>query len=82
MPAGKTYTQISSQTLTSNTGTINIGSFSGYTDLRIVLTYFVAGNGGSNFTVNNSTSGYGECDLYGNGIPGGSAGVYTIYFAK
>jgi hypothetical protein len=80
MPAGKTYTQISSQTLTSNTGTINLGSFSGYTDLRIILTYFTAGNGGSYITVNSSTSGYSECDLYGNSASSGGSTTYAVYF--
>lgn len=45
MAAGNTYTPISSQTLTGNTSTISLGSFSGYTDLRIVMSYFANGDG-------------------------------------
>ena len=40
-----TYVPISSQTLTGNASTITLNSFSGYTDLRLVISYFANGDG-------------------------------------
>ena len=37
-----TYSPISSQTLTGNASTITINSFSGYTDLRVVISFFTS----------------------------------------
>jgi hypothetical protein len=45
MAAGVTYTSISSQTLSSNSNLITLNSLSGYTDLRIVMSFFTNGTG-------------------------------------
>jgi len=64
MPAGNTFTPITSQTLTSSTGTINLSSFSGYTDLRIVLSYLTdAPAAGPLITFNGSSGPYEQITI-------------------
>jgi hypothetical protein len=66
MAAG-VFTSISSQTLVSNTTTLSLSSFSGYTDLRIVLSQTTTGRANTNLTFNSVGSGYGQMTWYGFG---------------
>lgn len=73
MPAGNTYTQITSQTLTSNTSTITLNSFGGYTDLRIIMSFFTNGPGQETMQFNGSGgSAYEQMVL--NSFTGNSSG--------
>ena len=59
MAAGPTYTQISSTTVTTNVSGFSIGSFSGYTNLKIVLTWITNGSyANAVLKFNGATSGY------------------------
>lgn len=80
MAAGNTFTQITSQTLTSDTGTINLSSFSGYTDLRIVITYICSGSNSPRATFNNSTSGYEQYTFYSFGSSSPSVEALKIEY--
>jgi hypothetical protein len=78
-----TYTPISSQTLTTDTQTINLSGFSGYTDLRIVFRIYV-NSGLSNMIMrfnNDTTSKYsqGWIGVYGPaGSPTFTNGTYGL----
>jgi hypothetical protein len=73
------YTSISSQTLTSNAATLSLNSFSGYTDLRIVLSQVTTGQSNTNLVFNGVASDYAQFTWYGFGTTngGGSNLWYT-----
>jgi hypothetical protein len=77
--AANVYTSISSQTLSSNANTLSLSSFSGYTDLRIVLSYLTDSIGDIRLTFNSTGSGYGQIIWYGfgNTSGGGTSGWYV-----
>lgn len=85
MPAGNTYTQISSQTLTGNASTITLNSFSGYTDLRIVMSFFTNADGIETLSFNGGPSGtaYEEMILnsFSNASSGGVAGYKAFVYS-
>jgi hypothetical protein len=56
MAAGNTYVPITTQTLASAVSTVNLGSFSGYTDLRVVMTYYTSANADAWFRFNNDST--------------------------
>jgi hypothetical protein len=58
MAAGNTYTQISSQTLASAATGLSLSGFGGYTDLRIVVTFYKGTSSGDFIQFNNSSTGY------------------------
>ena len=66
------FTSISSQTLTTSAATLTLNSFSGYTDLRIVLSQFTTGASGTNLVFNGVTSGYGQFTWYSYGTTSGT----------
>jgi len=69
MAAGSTYTPIATTTLGSAAATITFSSFSGYTDLRLIMSVLPTGAGSAmELTVNNdSASNYSWTNIYGNG---------------
>lgn len=69
MAAGSTYTPINSQTLTGNQTTITFNTFSGYTDLRLVVTPLSTADG-MNYMLRfngDSASNYSLTYMRGNG---------------
>ena len=84
MAAGNTYTPISSQTLSSNTNTITLNSFSGYTDLHIVISYFTNGDGDDLLQLNGSGgTAYEQMELtsYSSASSGGVATFKAYNFS-
>jgi hypothetical protein len=77
--AANVYTSISSQTLTSNATTLTLNSFSGYTDLRVVLSYTTTGNSSTTLTLNGVGSGYGQCTWYSYGTTSGGGTELWYY---
>ena len=80
MAAGNTYTPIYSTVLASNTNTISLSSFSGYTDLRIVITVLTTGNNNMIMKFNGATSGYEQLFLGTYGQSGSTyydSGIYA-----
>lgn len=76
--AANVYTSISSQTLTTNAATLTLNSFSGFTDLRVVLSQLSTGLNDANLTFNSVGSGYAQITWYGFGSTGGG-GSNLIY---
>lgn len=77
MAAGTTYEPITTHTLSSNQGTLSFNSFSGYTDLRIVMSLKITGGGLTIKPNSNSSSIYSGTYLRGNGSAGSSIGLTT-----
>ena len=69
-----TYTPIATTTLGSATASVTFNSFSGYTDIRLIMTAKTSdGSGYFNIYPNNDTSSlYSRTYLYGNGSSAGS----------
>jgi hypothetical protein len=67
MAAGSTYTPISTTTLGSNQASVTLSSFSGYTDLRVVLNIKTTAGGFAIQPNSNSGSIYSTTNLRGNG---------------
>lgn len=69
MAAGSTYTPIQSQTLGSAQASVTFNSFSGYTDLRLVISASnITGDSGIVARFNGDTgSNYSNTGMYGNG---------------
>jgi hypothetical protein len=78
--AANVFTSIYSQTLTSNAATLSLSSFSGYTDLRIVLSQKTTGRANTNLTFNSSGSGYGQMTWYSYGSTTG--GGTELWYAS
>ena len=81
MAAGVTYNAISSQTLSTSSNLITLNSFSGYTDLRIVMSFFTTGPGVETLQFNGSAgSAYEQMQLnaFTAATSGGVAG-YNAY---
>jgi hypothetical protein len=68
MAAGSTYTPISTQTLGSAQSSVTFNSFSGYTDLRIIMNVTASSlvNGRMQFNADTGSN-YSTTVLYGNG---------------
>lgn len=87
MAAGSTYVPLATTTLGSNAATVTFNSFSGYTDLRIIIVPAVSNQLGSlgiqfNSDTSTSSTNYSQTDLYGNGTSAGSSrtsNTYSIY---
>ena len=73
-----TYSQISSQTLSSSTNIITLNSFSGYTDLRIIVNYFATGDGVETLQLNGS-GGTDYEQMILNSFTGASSGGVSNY---
>lgn len=75
MAAGSTYTPIATTTLTGTSTSITFNSFSGYTDLILVISLIPSGSGLSPQIRYNgdSASNYSYTVLYGNGTSAASA---------
>jgi hypothetical protein len=69
MAAGPTYSSIATTTLGSAAAVITFSSFSGYTDLRLVMNILPTGSGSAvELTVNNdSANNYSWTNVYGTG---------------
>lgn len=68
MAAGRTYTPIATQTLSTAASTVTFSSIpSGYTDLVLIENYSLSALAQSVLTLNGSTSGYSNTNMYGNG---------------
>jgi hypothetical protein len=84
MAAGSTYTPIATTTLGSSSSSITFNSFSGYTDLVLVMNYGMTSGSGNNsacWRFNGDTSGstlYSQTYLNGNGSAA-SSGRITSY---
>jgi hypothetical protein len=77
MAAGSTYTPIYSTTLGSNQSTVSLSSFSGYTDLRMILNFKNTAGGLAIKPNGNSSSIYSMTYLTGNGSSAGSSRLTT-----
>lgn len=77
MPAGSTYTPIYSTTLGSNQSTVSLSSFSGYTDLRMILNFKNTAGGLAIKPNGNGNSIYSMTYVSGNGSSASSSRLTT-----
>ena len=73
MAAGSTYTPIATTTLGSSQSSVTFNSFSGYTDLVVIIDGVSSAGGEFRFQLNGSATGYSFTQLYGDGTSAGSS---------
>jgi hypothetical protein len=85
MPAGSTYTPIATTTLGSAQSTVTFNSFSGYTDLKLIINGTNAGGANYNCFIkfnNDSGSNYSGTWINGNGTTASSGRDSNVTYAR
>jgi hypothetical protein len=84
MPAGSTYTPIATTTLGSAQASVTFNSFSGYTDLILIINAGTANTGQSIYLQYNSNTAnnYSSTDMWGNGSTASSGRSTSIGFIR